>query len=155
MEGDIRLGNSINTLNWDFETENFNLDLNIPDLNYGTSLTLELSNFIYNTNFQVGWIVGYDTGWAISWLFGEGGECNLASWPNMNLNLTRLEGTINLKTWDAGEDAWITSDSDGDDAEPDVNGRDQAVINGFPLIILILFSFISVIIIIHKTRNYP
>ncbi len=153
MEGDIRLGNSINTLRWDSETENFNVELYIPDLNYGTSLTLELSNFIYNINFQVGWIVGYDTGWAISWFFGEGDEYNLASWPNMYLNLTKLEGTINLKTWEAGEDAWITSDSDGDDTEPDGDRRDQAFINGYPLIILILFSFVSVIFIIHKTRN--
>lgn len=74
MSGDIKLGNSFNTLLWDSATIYFNIDLDIPDLSYGNTLSLDLTDFKYNINFQVGWMIGYDTCWGSSWLFGEGDE---------------------------------------------------------------------------------
>ena len=146
MLGDIKLGNSINNLNWDSAIKNFNINLEIPDLSYGDSLSLELTNFKYNINFQVGWIIGYDTGWAISWFFGDGKDYTLATWPNLGFELPSLEGTIPLRTWNAGNDVWITQEPDEvDDGEP--------VIPSYPLLFLGLISLISVISILYrKTR---
>ena len=114
LAGDVKLGNSINSLNWDSTTKAFDVSLPIPELSYGDSVSLDLTNLEYGVNFQVDWIVGYETGWGISWLFGGGDEYKLATWPNLNLDLVPIEGTIGLKTWDAGDTAWISDDSVGD-----------------------------------------
>jgi len=111
LAGDITLGNSINSLNWDSAAKNFNLNLDIPELSYGNTLSLDLTNFQYGINFQVDWIIGYETGWGISWLFGEGDEYRLTNWPNLSFDLTPIEGTIGLKTWSAGENSWISTET--------------------------------------------
>jgi len=111
LTGDVKLGNSINSLNWDSTTESFILNLDIPELSFGDSVSLDLTNLEYGINFQVDWIAGYETGWGISWLFGSGDDYHLATWPNLNLDLVPIEGTIGLKSWIAGETSWISSES--------------------------------------------
>jgi hypothetical protein len=111
LTGDVQLGNSINSLNWDSMTKGFNLNLIIPELSYGDSVSLDLTNLEYDINFQVDWIVGYKTGGGISWLFGTGEDYNLAKWPDLNLDLVPIEETIRLKSWIAGETYWISSES--------------------------------------------
>jgi len=56
-------------------------------------------------------MLGYETGWGISWLFGSGDEYHLATWPNLNLDLVPIEGTVGLKSWIAGETSWMSSES--------------------------------------------
>jgi len=111
LNGDAMLGNSINSLSWDSTTKNFSLSLEIPELSYGDSISLDLANLEYGINFQVDWMLGYETGWGISWLFGEGDEYKLTTWPNVNLDLVSTEGTIGLKTWVAGDTTWISADT--------------------------------------------
>lgn len=141
MSGDIKLGNSFNTLLWDSATKNFNIDLDIPDLSYGNTLSLELTDFKYNINFQVGWMMGYDTGWGISWLFGEGDEYVLTTWPDLNLDLTTLEGTFTLKTWESGSNAWISEEI-----------TEKVAIPGYSLQFLIIIGLIGIILIFYKDK---
>ncbi|MBA7675976.1 hypothetical protein ES703_84215 [subsurface metagenome] len=94
----------------------------------------------------MGWIIGYDTGWAISWFFGDGKDYTLATWPNLSFELVALEGTVILKTWQAGNNIWITQ-------ETDEVGDGESVIHSYPLLFLGLISLISVIFILYrKTR---
>ena len=109
MSGDIKLGNSLEQLTWNSITENFDLNLIIPDLSYGDTLSLEIVDFKFDTNFQVDWTIGYTSGGAISWLFRAGNEYLIASWPDFNQNLTSSEDSNNLKSWDAGNNAWISN----------------------------------------------
>ncbi|MFW9773059.1 MAG: hypothetical protein ACFFEO_12970, partial [Candidatus Thorarchaeota archaeon] len=147
LEGDIKLGDSIDYLNWDSTTKNFLLNLDIPELSYGDTLSLELMNFQYGINFQVNWFIGYETGWAISWLFGTGGDYKLTSWPNLNFDLAPLEGTIGIKTWNAGANSWISEGTDITDSnEPSIGSYS-------PLILLSFIGIISAIYIKWKFRN--
>ena len=143
IEGVINLGNSNNILNWDTTTKNFNIDLNIPELSYGDQLSLELSNFKYSIDFSINWIVGYHLGWGISWLFGENKEYTLIKWPNLNLDLESLNGTIALKTWNAGENEWLTQET------PE---NDNLFIAGYSLFFLGLMSFVGIIYIRYKKK---
>ena len=145
MEGVVELGDSIDNLNWDSATKNFNIDLLIPDLSYGDSLSLELSDFKYNMNFQVDWFFGYDTGWGISWLFGDGDEYTLTTWPNLFWELASIEGTISLKTWNAGDGIWGFQEING--------GNGTSTIYSYPIFFLGLISLICVISIISKIRH--
>ena len=142
MTGEAKLGNSINFLNWDSTTKNFNLDLSIPELSYGDTLTLDLTNFQYGLNIQVDWIVGYESGWGIFWLFGAGDEYELNTWPNSNFDLVPLEGTIDLKTWNAGDTTWISDVRD-----------DKSSISSYN--IFLIFGVIGIIsgIILMKKKN--
>lgn len=81
----------------------------------------------------------------ISWLFGEGDEYKLATWPNLNLDLVPIEGTIGLKTWDAGDTAWISDDT-GIDSNP--------MISGYNIFLMIgVIGIIYVAIIRKKLRR--
>ncbi len=106
IDSDVYLGDSIQTLHWDTTTKNFNLDLDIPDTSYGSSLSLTLDNFRYGLNFQVGWIIGYDTSYFISWLFGDGDEYLLGIWPDLSYDMTALNEGIILNTWEASNGLW-------------------------------------------------
>jgi len=130
-------------LNWDSATKTFPLNLEIPELSYGDTLTLELMNFQYGINFQVNWFIGYETGWAISWLFGTGDEYKLTSWPNLNLNLMSLEGTIGLKTWNVGTNSWISDDTELID-EPTIGSYS----------VLFMAGIIGVISVIYKRQKF-
>ncbi|MFX1487976.1 MAG: hypothetical protein ACFFBI_02440, partial [Promethearchaeota archaeon] len=110
LTGDVKLGNSINSLNWDSTTKSFNLNLDVPELSYDDSISLDLTNLEYGINFQVDWLVGYETGWVLSWFFGSGDEYYLTTWPNLNLYLVPIEGTIGLKSWFAGDAYWMSSE---------------------------------------------
>jgi len=142
LEADAKLGNSIYSLNWDSAIKDFNLNLDIPELSYGDTLSLELTNFQYGINFQVDWFIGYDTGWGISWLFGAGDEYKLTTWPNLNLDLTPLEGTIGLKTWNAGINSWI-SDETEEVSEPAIGSY----------CVLIMLGIVGVISVIYIRRK--
>jgi len=45
---------------------------------------------------------------------GAGDEYELTSWPNENLDLAPMGGTIELKTWNAGDTGWISNDTTRD-----------------------------------------
>ncbi|MFX1415125.1 MAG: hypothetical protein ACFFA2_15030, partial [Promethearchaeota archaeon] len=143
LEGDIKLGDSVDYLTWDSATMNFPLNLDIPELSYGDTLSLELMNFWYGINFQVNWFIGYETGWGISWLFGAGDEYKLTTWPNLDLDLTPLQGTICLKTWNAGINSWITGENEAPN-EPTI-GSYSAVI---------MVGIIGVVSIIYKKHKF-
>jgi len=143
LSGEVKLGNSINSLNWDSTTKNFNLSLDIPELSYGNSLSFDLTNFQYGFNIQVDWLIGYDTSWGISWLFGAGDEDELTTWPNSNFDLVPLEGTIVLKPWNAGDTAWIS-----------YIREDKLIIVSYNIFLIIGMIGITYGIILIKKRIY-
>lgn len=143
LADDAKLGNSINILSWETTSKNFSLDLEIPELSYGDSLSLDLTNLDYGINFQVDWLMGYDTGLGIFWFFGAGDEYKLTTWPNSNFDLVPIEGTIRLKTWNAGNTTWI---SDLRDDKPMI-----ASYNIF--LILSVLGIISGIVLKKKVNN--
>ena len=157
ISADISLGNSKNQLLWDSATENFNVDLEIPDFNYGDTLPLIINNIRYGLNFQVRWWLGYDTSSLISWLFGEGNDYLLTVWPDINFDLACLEGSQTLVTYEQGDTAWVASglneggeDQTDDTGEPDNSGaRDSEPSIGLGLYFLV-FSLVSLPIIIRK-----
>lgn len=142
ISGDIKLGNAIQPLTWNSLTEDFDINLTIPDLSYGDSLTLELIDFIYDINFQVGWILGYDTGWGISWLFGSGDDFLLTTWPDLNYDIVSLERSLNITSWKAGNNVWISD-----------NGGDEPIITGYPLFLLLLAGLFITTYIIKRVKN--
>lgn len=70
----------------------------------------------------------------------------LATWPNLDFELITLEGTVPLKTWNAGNSIWITQ-------ETDEGGDEEPVISSYPLLFLGLISLISVIFILYRKRR--
>jgi hypothetical protein len=134
MSGDIRLGNSVEILLWDSTIKDFAFSLDIPPLSYGDTLSLEIIDVIYGLSLDVGWMMGYETGWGISWLFGDGKEYSLATWPNLDFDVSRSEGSILLNTWQAGEGVWI---SEGTDYPPSIPGYQLSVILFMSLVFLV------------------
>ena len=117
LSAKVKLGNSDQTIYWDTETKNFNIDLEIPDLSYGDKLSLEIINFTYGINFVVDWYWGYIPSWLLELIIGEN-EYLLGQYPNINFDLASILGNITLKTWDAYTTTWGISLDDGDDLIP-------------------------------------
>lgn len=74
-----------------------------------------------------------------------GDEYKLTTWPNLNLDLAPLEGTMGLKTWNAGKNSWI-SDEIEEESEPIIGSYDV-------LIVLGVVGIISVFILRKKFRK--
>ncbi|GAH33416.1 unnamed protein product, partial [marine sediment metagenome] len=102
----VKLGNSSQSIYWDAVTENFNIDLKIPDLSYGDNLSLEIINFTYGINFIVDWYLGYVPTWLFKFVIGEGDEFHLIQYPNINFDLAPILGNITLNTWNAYTNTW-------------------------------------------------
>ena len=118
LSAKVKLGNSNQTIYWDTETKNFNIDLEIPDLSYGDKLSLEIINFTYGINFFIDWYLGYIPSFILELIIGDGNEYFLGQYPNINFDLASILGNITLKTWDAYTTTWGISPDDGDDLIP-------------------------------------
>ena len=145
LNGNLNLGDSNSALSWNSLSRDYDVSLTVPDLSYGNSLSLELTDLEYNINLQVDWLIGYETGNVISWLFGDGKEYWLAKWPNLDFNLASLEDKVVINTWEAGASEWTT------EANTENN---PPIITGYPIIFtgIIMFSIILPLIKI-KTKK--
>ncbi len=151
LSAKVKLGNSNQTIMWDTDTENFNIDLKIPDLSYGDNLSLEIINFTYGLNFGVDWYLGYIPSWILGILIGSG-EYHIGQFPSINFDLASIEGNVILKTWDAYATTWGTPS--GSEATPVGSGGggggsdDGETIPGYnPFIIIGMISIITFILI--------
>lgn len=141
LTGNLKLGDSITALNWNSLSRDYDVSLIVPDLNYGNILSLELTDLEYNINLQVDWLVGYETGKVISWLFGDGNEYWLANWPNLDFNLASLEDKIVINTWEAGANEWTRETN---------TGNNPQIIPGYPIIFTGITMFSIIIPLIKK-----
>jgi len=145
----VKLGNSNQPIYWDTETKNFNIDLKIPDLSFGDTLSIEIFNFRYGVNFLVDWYVGYTPSWMLELIIGGGNEYLLGQYPNINFDLASITSNIVLKTWNASNDLWGSQDpSDGFPS-----GEEPSIPFGNSLIIFAIIGTITIIQGLKKRRK--
>ncbi len=152
LDADVKLGNSSQSISWDTDDKDFNLDLKIPDLSYGDNLTLELENFTYGINFLIDWYVGYDSSWFLKLFIGDGDEYLLGQYPNVNIDLAPLQSDVKLRTWLAGTSTWYYEappSSDPGSGDPDTTPPDG--VPGYDLVIY-LGAIFAISIIYYKKK---
>ncbi len=157
LSAKVKLGNSNQTIFWDTEIKNFNIDLKIPDLIYGNNLSLEIINFTFGINFLVDWYIGYDPSWIFKLILGDGEEYYLGQYPNINYDLASILGNITLKTWDAYATTWGIASPDeggGGGGGGSGSGGDGEEIPGYNFFIIISTISIISIILIKKQLFY-
>ncbi len=153
LSAKVKLGNSIQTINWDTKIKDFNIDLKIPELSYGENLSLEILNFTYGINFLIDWYFGFTPSFLLKLIIGDNYEYLLGQYPNINFDLAPLLGKVLLNTWKASSTEWRTQGQQpSDDTTNDEENSDGTISYGNYYFISLTITVMIVGVIYKKKK---
>lgn len=112
LDLDMLFGSDTTSFRWESTSNAVNFDFTVPDFEDVDELVLKLQNFTYGLNMKVYWGITIEFADPVSW-FLENKEYNLGTWPNLDLEITPLDGEVIVADYfaDEAENRWVLSDT--------------------------------------------
>jgi len=112
LKSDLKMGSESELVYMEAKSNSTEFEFIVPDVVENDELILELSNFIYGLNFKINWMITFEFTNLISY-FIENKEYSLGTWPDIDIDLQVLDGTLQVARYleDFDNNRWYLDDT--------------------------------------------